>query len=136
MTDIEILAVKILMISMKEAKLLRFEACYRKVYNFCIENKKNPKKIVQLIDNIKQKIINDIVIIKSKNILMLRDIMSYYTVEYNKILNINDDEHFVKIFQNTNKIVKKKRKIIRRYLTQMYNKRIPEDVNNIIYNYI
>jgi len=135
-TEIKNLALQILTITKEEARLLRFETCYGKVYNFCIKNCKNPEKIVQLIDNIKQKIIDDVMIFDSANIQMLQGIMIYHTAKYNDIMKITDTKHFYKMFQNMNEIVKKKRKIIRKCLTQMHNKRIPEDINNIIYNYI
>ncbi len=70
--------------------------------------------------------------------IMLKDVMLYYTKEYNKIMNIEelDALYFLNILIKTNEIVIERRKLIRRYLSLLYNKRIPEDINNIIFQYI
>jgi hypothetical protein len=69
---------------------------------------------------------------------MLKDVMLYYTKEYNKIMNVeeNDTLHLLNILIKTNEIVIKRRKLIRKYLSLLYNKQIPEDINNIIFQYI
>jgi hypothetical protein len=138
LNDIESVVIKILYCSESEANLLRYETCYRKVYNFCINNRKNVKILIQLMENIKKIIILNLEILKHRNMIMLKDVMLYYTKEYNKIMNIEelDALYFLNILIKTNEIVIERRKLIRRYLSLLYNKRIPEDINNIIFQYI
>ena len=138
LNDIESVVIKILYCSESEANLLRYETCYRKVYNFCITNRKNVKILIQLMENIKKIIILNLEILKHRNMIMLKDVMLYYTKEYNKIMNIEelDALYFLNILIKTNEIVIERRKLIRRYLSLLYNKRIPEDINNIIFQYI
>ena len=136
--NIECLVIKILYCSESEEKLLRFETCYRQVYNFCIYHRNNKKILIQLMENIKKIIISNFKILRFYKMAMLKDIMLYYTKEYNKIMNIenNNTLHLLKILIKTNEIVIKRRKLIRKYLSLLYNKRIPEDINNIIFQYI
>jgi hypothetical protein len=139
LNDIECVVRKILYCSESEAKLLRYETCYRQVYNFCINNRNNIKILIQLMENIKKKIIiPNLEILKHRNMIMLKDVMLYYTKEYNKIMNIeeNDTLYFLNILIKTNELVIERRKLIRRYLSLLYNKQIPEDLNNIIFQYI
>ena len=138
LNDIESVVIKILYCSESEARLLRYETCYRQVYNFCINNKNNTKILIQLMENIKKIIILNLEILKHRNMIMLKDVMLYYTKEYNKIMNIEelDALYFLNILIKTNEIVIERRKLIRRYLSLLYNKRIPEDINNIIFQYI
>lgn len=138
LNDIECVAIKILYCSESEARLLRYETCYRQVYNFCINHRNNIKILIQLIENIKNIIISNFEILKHRNMIMLKDVMLYYTKEYNKIMNIeeNDTLYFLNILIKTNELVIERRKLIRRYLSLLYNKRIPEDINNIIFQYI
>jgi hypothetical protein len=90
------------------------------------------------MENIKKIIISNFKILRFYKMAMLKDIMLYYTKEYNKIMNIenNNTLHLLKILIKTNEIVIKRRKLIRKYLSLLYNKRIPEDINNIIFQYI
>lgn len=138
LNDIECVIIKILYCSESEAKLLRYETCYRQVYNFCLNNRTNVKILIQLMENIKKIIISNLKILKHRNMTMLKDVMLYYTKEYNKIMNVeeNDTLHLLNILIKTNEIVIKRRKLIRKYLSLLYNKQIPEDINNIIFQYI
>ena len=138
LNDIECLVIKILYCSKSEMKLLRYETCYRQVYNFCINNKNNTKILIQLMENIKNIIISNFKILKHYNMTVLKDIMLYYTKEYNKIMNIEENHtlYFLNILIKTNKMVIQRRKLIQKYLSLLYNKQIPEDINNIIFQYI
>lgn len=138
LNNIECLVIKILYCSESEEKLLRFETCYRQVYNFCINHRNNTKILIQLMENIKKIIISNFKILRLNKMVMLKDIMLYYTKEYNKIMNVeeNDTLHLLNILIKTNEIVIKRRKLIRKYLSLLYNKQIPEDINNIIFQYI
>jgi len=138
LNDIECVAIKILYCSESEEKLLRFETCYRQVYNFCINNRNNTKILIQLMENIKKIIISNLKILRFYKMALLKDIMLYYTKEYNRIMNIDECNtlSILNILIKTNNIVIERRKLIRRYLSLLYNKRIPEDINNIIFQYI
>ena len=138
LNDIDCLIKKILYNSDSEVKLLRYESCYRKVYNFCIFNRNNKQILIQLTENMKNIIISNLQILEYNRMIMLKDVMLYYIREYNKIMNIdeNNTSYFLNILIKTNEQVIERRKLIRLYLSLLYNKLIPEDINNIIFQYI
>jgi len=138
LNDIDCLIKKILYSSDSEVKLLRYESCYRKVYNFCIFNRNNKQILIQLTENMKNIIISNLQILEYNRMIMLKDVMLYYIREYNKIMNIdeNNTSYFLNILIKTNEQVIERRKLIRLYLSLLYNKLIPEDINNIIFQYI
>jgi len=116
------LATTLIYIKKEKVKFIKFEQCYRLVYNWC--NCHNVLEIKKMRNKIINYILDHSIIVPNKNIQMLQDVFGYFR---------NFEPYWYSLLINTNIRVKiKKQKMMKIFELIIIQNNIPKDLSNLV----
>jgi len=116
------LATTLIYIKKEEVKFIKFEPCYRLVYNWC--NCHNVHEIKKMRNKIINYILDHSIIVPNKNIQMLQGVFGYFR---------NFEPYWYSLLIDSNIRVKiKKQKMMKIFELIIIQNNIPKDLSNLI----